>query len=110
MTMFDLTPFADEDLDPRRTTRHSTDPWNDAPDSLIEGDLLLVDTTAYAGPSVGVQWCHFVRSSPGSASVYPYEVQIPGLGRGQYRASEVLGWARPLSLHELVREIRLIHA
>lgn len=109
MTIFDLEPFTDDDLDRYRTTRQATNSWDQAGDALIEGDLLLVDTTAYAGPTFGVQWCHYVRSAPGSAATYPYKVAIPGLGEGQYAAREILAWARPVELHRLVSEIREIH-
>lgn len=103
--MFDLTPFADEDLDPRRTTRTEIWPAKDAADSLVRGDLLLVDISNYAMTDKP-EWCSFLYSVPGSASVYPYKVQIPGKGVGQYRAREVLAWARPVELHRrLVEEL-----
>lgn len=105
MTMFDLTPFTDEDLDRRRTTRMATDPVMDARDSLVAGDLLLVDTTAYGVD--GHKWCRFVRTAPGSASVYPYKVQIPERGIGQYAAREIEAWARPMDIHLLMRICRL---
>lgn len=48
---------------------------------------LLVDTTVYG--VVGVHWCRWDRTAPGSAAVYPYKVHIPGRGIGQYKASEI---------------------
>lgn len=101
--------FTDDDLDPRRTTRgYAGDPSHpvlDAKDSLARGDLLLVVTTPYSGRP-DPEWCVFEYASPGSASVYPYKVRIPGLGIGQYRASEIRAWARPVELHSELAFIR----
>lgn len=61
-------------------------------DDVIE---LLVDTSQYGVE--GENWCPWVCTSPGTASVYPFKVRIPGRGIGQYHAAEV-------------KEIRRAHA
>ena len=100
--------FLDVQLAPSRTTRLGYNPVDQALEvlhraaNLSYGDELLVDTSAYGVP--GEHWCEVTGLAPGSASVYPYKVQVPGRGQGQYRASEVLGWRRPLVLHRLLRE------
>lgn len=98
--------FTDEVLCPYRCTRSEGgephyDPARDR-DWLIPGDELLVDVSAYGWPEPQLRWCAVTKLAPGSASVYPYKVKIPGRGEGQYRASEVLAWRRPLRVHELV--------
>lgn len=61
-------------------------------ESKVEpGDLLLVDIAPYVH-GAGLTWCPYLRKAPGSASVYPYKVQVPDRGEGQFRASEVYGW------------------
>lgn len=105
-----ISAFTDEGLGPNRTTRANYDPLRDTlgvlhrARNLARGDELLVDTSAYG--VTGTHWCECVGIAPGSASVYPYKVQVPRRGVGQYRASEVLGWRRPLLLHELLRLAR----
>lgn len=102
-----LDEFLDVQLAPTRTTRMSYDPVEQALEVLYRaanmscGDEVLVDTSAYGVP--GEHWCEVVGLAPGSASVYPYKVDVPGRGHGQYRAREILAWRRPLRTHELVR-------
>lgn len=104
--------FLDEQLAPTRTTRRSYDPVGQALEVLYRarnlsyGDELLVDTSAYGVP--GEHWCEVVGLAPGDAAVYPYKVDVPERGTGQYSAREVLGWRRPLRLHQLIREARRV--
>lgn len=93
--------FTDEVLDELRTTRHAYHPPSQQ-QCVALGDELLVDVGDYYEGG-GLQWCSFLFSSPGGAAVYPYKVQIPERGVGQYRASEVLGWRRPVALHQELR-------
>lgn len=104
-----MDEFTDEILDPRRTTRRDVDPVRDRPDSLIPGDLILVPVDGYKLGG-GLEWCVFAYSSPGSAAVYPYKADIPGLSRGQWRAREIHAWARPVELHRRLREFAAIAA
>jgi hypothetical protein len=100
------------DFAPSRTTRMAYDPVEQGKTEVVwratncpRGDEFLVDTSAYGLP--GLHWCEVVGVATGSASVYPYKVDIPNRGVGQYRASEVQGWRRPLVVHELLRICRL---
>lgn len=52
------------------------------------GQEVLVDTSAYGVP--GENWCRVVYTNFWSAAVYPVKVDIPGRGRGQYKATECL--------------------
>jgi len=90
-------------IDPRRTTRAGYRYVADAHDSIMVGDEILVDTTAYG--VAGEHWCPLEYGSPGTASVYPFKATVPGRGTGQWRASEILAWRRPLDRHELWRTI-----
>lgn len=103
-----LDEFFDVQLAPTRTTRLTYDPVRQALEVLYRarnlsyGDELLVDTSAYGVP--GEHWCEAIGLAPGDAAVYPYKVQVPERGEGQYSAPEILGWRRPLRLHHLIRE------
>lgn len=91
--------FTDEVLAPSRTTRAGADPVRDRME-VVQHDELLVDVAVYFGELLPrLEWCRVVSLAPGSAAVYPYKVRIPRRGVGQYRASEVMGWRRPLDWH-----------
>lgn len=97
--------FTDDELSPRRTIRREVNPVFDRKDSLVRGDLILVDVSGYAFGG-GERWCVFVFDSPGSASIFPYKAQIPDLGAvGQWKASEIRAWARPVELHRRLTEL-----
>lgn len=101
-------------LSPDRCTRSEggephIDPVRDR-DHLIPGDELLVDVRAYVSPSPGIDgwplvWCMVKALAAGSASVYPYKVKLPHGGPGQFKATEVLGWRRPVWLHDAVNDM-----
>lgn len=50
-----------------------------------------VDTTAYCGAKVGVAWCELIYEKEGVGSPYPFVVQLPCGGAGQFKRSEILG-------------------
>lgn len=100
--------FTDDVLCPHRCTRSEGgrpfhDPLRDR-DWLVPGDELLVDVSAYKSMPAGdtLEWCRVQNLAAGSAAVYPYKVEIPERGVGQFRASEVLAWRRPVSVHEVL--------
>lgn len=100
--------FTDDVLCPYRCTRSEGgephyDPLRDR-DHLIPGDEVLIDVSAYNAQVDEPQWCEVSHLAAGSASVYPYKVRIPGRGEGQYRASEVLAWRRPIAVHQRLLE------
>jgi hypothetical protein len=102
--------FTDETLDPIRTTREKHDALRDRESCAIPGDEFLVDVGAYTDQFAEPVWCEYAYDVPGSAAVYPYKVYVPGRGFGQFRADEVLGWRRPLKLHQLLNEIAELEA
>lgn len=105
-----MDAFTDEILAPTRTTRLNSDPARDSATELVQHDEVLVDVSAYVGANEPrLAWCVVTGMAPGSASVYPYKVAIPGRGTGQYRAREILAWRRPLYWHEAFRAIRAEH-
>jgi hypothetical protein len=107
-----MDEFLDVQLAPTRTTRRRYDPVGQALEVLYRapnlsyGDELLVDTSAYGVP--GEHWCEVVGLALGDAAVYPYKVEVPERGTGQYRAREVLGWRRPVKLHRLIRTVQRV--
>lgn len=92
--------FTDEVLAPTRTLRMGLHPLRDRLE-VVPGDELLVDVNAYTGARVPL-WCSVTALSPGSASTFPYKVQVPQHGVGQFKAGEVLGWRRPLEFHRML--------
>jgi hypothetical protein len=96
--------FTDEILAPTRTTRSDFDPVRDWAEVVPHHDELLVVTEAYDGDP-RPKWCKVVGLAPGSASVYPYKVQVPERGVGQFAAHEVLGWRRPVERHRILRQV-----
>lgn len=73
-------------------------PTSEGGSNWTGGFDLLVSTTAYSG-RVHPEWCRFVRRAAGTAAVYPYNVQIPGLGVGQYRRSDIFSVRVWLPVH-----------
>lgn len=65
---------------------------------------LLVKTTPYSG-RIDPEWCRFLRRAAGTASAYPYKVQIPSLGVGQYRRDDILAVRVWLPVHPQMPEV-----
>lgn len=80
-------------------------PMSEGGSNWTGGFDLLVKTTSYNG-RIDPEWCRFLRRAAGTASVYPYKVQIPSLGVGQYRRSDILAVRVWLPVHpEMPKEI-----
>lgn len=64
--------------------------------AVYDGDLVLVDTSAYGHAPPGEHWCRVVRVSEGTASVYPLTVVLVNGSQGemQFKASEIKGVRR----------------
>jgi hypothetical protein len=74
-------------------------PLNEGGGGWTGGFDLLVATTAYTGRA-DPEWCPFERLAMGTAAVYPYKVQIPGGGIGQFRRTEIQGVRVWLPVHD----------
>lgn len=53
----------------------------------------LVDVEAYVDePGPVWRWCRFEHIAPGTASVYPFKLAVPGRGQGQFKNDEIRMW------------------
>lgn len=73
-------------------------PMSDGGSNWTGGFDLLVRTTAYTS-RIDPEWCRFLRRAAGTAAMYPYRVQIPDHGVGQYRRSDILSARVWLPVH-----------
>lgn len=58
----------------------------------LEGKADCEPYTRHGTGQADLRWMSLVRVSPGSASVFPVKLAVPGRGEGQFKYDEVVEW------------------